>query len=319
MFESSEKMVNNTLLKRSSKKQRLKRDLIYLCLSLPAIIVLLLFHYVPLSGIVIAFKDYNYRDGIFGSSWVGFDNFKFLFKSVDGVRILRNTIGYSLASMFLINLIGGMIVALLLYEVTSKRLNKLYQTSMLIPSFISFTAITYIVYLLLNPELGLLNQILNSFNIESVNWYNEAKYWPIILMIVHIWRDIGMAALYYYAALLSIDKSLFEAAELDGAGKWKQIWYVSVPELLPMASMVVISKMGSILSSSFDLYYQVPMNSGALYPATDVISTYVYRGLIGGNIGSGSAVGLFQSAVGLVLIIVTNAIIKKIDPNKAMF
>lgn len=123
----------------------------------------------------------------------------------------------------------------------------------------------------------------------------------------------------YYAALLSIDKSLFEAAELDGAGKWKQIWYVSVPELLPMASMVVISKMGSILSSSFDLYYQVPMNSGALYPATDVISTYVYRGLIGGNIGSGSAVGLFQSAVGLVLIIVTNAIIKKIDPNKAMF
>ena len=118
---------------------------------------------------------------------------------------------------------------------------------------------------------------------------------------------------------LSIDKSLFEAAELDGAGKWKQIWYVSVPELLPMASMVVISKMGSILSSSFDLYYQVPMNSGALYPATDVISTYVYRGLIGGNIGSGSAVGLFQSAVGLVLIIVTNAIIKKIDPNKAMF
>ena len=198
MFESSEKMVNNTLLKRSSKKQRLKRDLIYLCLSLPAIIVLLLFHYVPLSGIVIAFKDYNYRDGIFGSSWVGFDNFKFLFKSVDGVRILRNTIGYSLASMFLINLIGGMIVALLLYEVTSKRLNKLYQTSMLIPSFISFTAITYIVYLLLNPELGLLNQILNSFNIESVNWYNEAKYWPIILMIVHIWRDIGMAALYYY-------------------------------------------------------------------------------------------------------------------------
>ena len=319
MFESSEKMVNNTLLKRSSKKQRLKRDLIYLCLSLPAIIVLLLFHYVPLSGIVIAFKDYNYRDGIFGSSWVGFDNFKFLFKSVDGVRILRNTIGYSLASMFLINLIGGMIVALLLYEVTSKRLNKLYQTSMLIPSFISFTAITYIVYLLLNPELGLLNQILNSFNIESVNWYNEAKYWPIILMIVHIWRDIGMAALYYYAALLSIDKSLFEAAELDGAGKWNQIWYVSVPELLPMASMVVISKMGSILSSSFDLYYQVPMNSGALYPATDVISTYVYRGLIGGNIGSGSAVGLFQSAVGLVLIIVTNAIIKKIDPNKAMF
>lgn len=319
MFESSEKMVNNTLLKRSSKKQRLKRDLIYLCLSLPAIIVLLLFHYVPLSGIVIAFKDYNYRDGIFGSSWVGFDNFKFLFKSVDGVRILRNTIGYSLASMFLINLIGGMIVALLLYEVTSKRLNKLYQTSMLIPSFISFTAITYIVYLLLNPELGLLNQILNSFNIESVNWYNEAKYWPIILMIVHIWRDIGMAALYYYAALLSIDKSLFEAAELDGAGKWKQIWYVSVPELLPMASMVVISKMGSILSSSFDLYYQVPMNSGALYPATDVISTYVYRGLIGGNIGSGSAVGLFQSVVGLVLIIVTNAIIKKIDPNKAMF
>lgn len=312
-------MANNTLLQKKSKSHRLKRNMIYLLLSLPAITAILLFHYIPLGGIVVAFKDYNYRDGIFGSPWVGFENFKFIFKSVDGFRIFRNTIGYSMSAMVLINLLGGMIVALLLYEVNSRSLNKLYQTSMLIPNFISFTAISFIVYLLLNPELGLMNQLLNKFGINNINWYNEPKYWPFILTIVHLWRDIGMASLYYYAALLSIDNCLFEAAELDGAGKLKQIWYVSVPELMPMACMVVISKVGSILASSFDMHYLVTMNSGALYPTTDVISTYVYRGLIGGNIGSGSAVGLFTSAVGIVLTITTNSIIKKIDPNKAMF
>lgn len=309
----------NRVRKNRLSKQILSRNLTYLFLCVPALVWLVMFHTVPLSGIVLAFKNYNHRMGIFGSPWIGLENFRFLFESIDGVRIIRNTIGYALAGMIVINLIGGMIVALLLYEVNSRVLNRLYQTSMLIPTFISYTAVAYIVYLLLNPELGIFNNIIRQFGGDAINWYNEAKYWPAVLVVVHLWKDIGMAALYYYAALLNIDSSLFEAAELDGAGKFKQIWHVSIPELMPMACMVIITKLGSVLSANFDLYYQVPMNSGALYPTTDVISTYVYRGLSSGNIGSSSAVGLLQSAVGLVLIILTNSIIKKIDAEKAMF
>lgn len=305
----------NKKQKSQMSPQLLARNITYFFMCIPALVWLIMFHTIPLSGIVVAFKNYNHRLGLFGSPWIGLENFKFLFESIDGIRILRNTIGYAIASMVFINLIGGMIIALLLYEVNSRTLNKLYQTSMLIPTFISYTAVSYIVYLLLNPELGLLNQLLKS----NINWYNEAKYWPFIMIAVSLWKDIGMAALYYYAALLNIDNSLFEAAELDGAGKLKQIWYVSVPELMPMACMVIITKLGQVLTANFDLFYQVPMNSGALYPTTDVISTYVYRGLSGGNIGVSSAVGLLQSVVGFILIVVTNSIIKKIDKEKAMF
>ena len=307
-------------LKKSKRHGRLVKDFSYTMLALPAIIWLIMFHYMPISGIVLAFKDYKFTAGIFGSEWVGFKNFKFFLESNDIWVVLRNTIGYHIVIMFVLNLVGGMVVALMLYEVRSKFANKLYQTAMIIPDFISWIIISYIAYLFLNPDkAGILNQVLLALGKDTVNWYNEPQWWPFIIVFFQCWRAIGMASLFYYAALLAIDPCLFEASSLDGAGKFRQIWYISVPELLPMACIVLITQMGSVLSSSFDMYYQLPMNSGALYPVTDVLSTYIYRGLVQGSIGPTAAVGLFQNVVGCVLILLTNGIIRKVSPENAMF
>lgn len=288
-------------------------------MALPAVICMLIFQYLPMFGVVIAFKDYNYRDGIFKSPWAGFKHFKFFLQSNDVIRVLRNTILYNLASLLIIGLFLGMVVALLLYEVRSRRANKLYQTTMLIPTFLSWVVIAGIGLMFLNPASGILNTILEHFGKEGIAWYSEPKYWPFILMIVWIWKDAGMASLYFYSALLAIDTELFEAAAIDGAGRLRQIWHISVPCLKPMACITIILRLGNILSSDLGMFYQLPMNSGPLYPATDVLSTYLQRGLQSGSLSTTAAVGLFQSVVGVVLILTSNAIIKKISPEHAMF
>ena len=307
-------------VKGNKKKIERRRNFRYTLFALPALIYLLLFNYLPMSGIVVAFKDYKHVDGIWGSAWVGLKNFEFFFQSSDAWRILRNTIGYSLAILICLNLVGGMIVAILLYEVRNRFANKFYQTAMLLPDFVSWVVISFIAYLFLNPtNIGILNRLLTSLGLDAINWYNEPKYWPFIIVFFQMWKAVGMAALYYYAALLNVDPSLYEAAVMDGASKFRQIWHISVPELMPMACLVLITQLGGILGGSFDMFYQLPMNSGALYPTTDVISTYVYRGLTSGTVGVSAAIGLIQGVVGLVLVIITNTIIKKVQPENAMF
>ena len=307
-------------VKGNEKKIERRRNFRYTLFALPALIYLLLFNYLPMSGIVVAFKDYKHVDGIWGSAWVGLKNFEFFFQSSDAWRILRNTIGYSLAILICLNLVGGMIVAILLYEVRNRFANKFYQTAMLLPDFVSWVVISFIAYLFLNPtNTGILNRLLTSLGLDAINWYNEPKYWPFIIVFFQMWKAVGMAALYYYAALLNVDPSLYEAAVMDGASKFRQIWHISVPELMPMACLVLITQLGGILGGSFDMFYQLPMNSGALYPTTDVISTYVYRGLTSGTVGVSAAIGLIQGVVGLVLVIITNTIIKKVQPENAMF
>lgn len=307
-------------VKGNKKKIERRRNFRYTLFALPALIYLLLFNYLPMSGIVVAFKDYKHVDGIWGSAWVGLKNFEFFFQSSDAWRILRNTIGYSLAILICLNLVGGMIVAILLYEVRNRFANKFYQTAMLLPDFVSWVVISFIAYLFLNPtNTGILNRLLTSLGLDAINWYNEPKYWPFIIVFFQMWKAVGMAALYYYAALLNVDPSLYEAAVMDGASKFRQIWHISVPELMPMACLVLITQLGGILGGSFDMFYQLPMNSGALYPTTDVISTYVYRGLTSGTVGVSAAIGLIQGVVGLVLVIITNTIIKKVQPENAMF
>lgn len=307
-------------VKGNKKKIERRRNFRYTLFALPALIYLLLFNYLPMSGIVVAFKDYKHVDGIWGSAWVGLKNFEFFFQSSDAWRIFRNTIGYSLAILICLNLVGGMIVAILLYEVRNRFANKFYQTAMLLPDFVSWVVISFIAYLFLNPtNTGILNRLLTSLGLDAINWYNEPKYWPFIIVFFQMWKAVGMAALYYYAALLNVDPSLYEAAVMDGASKFRQIWHISVPELMPMACLVLITQLGGILGGSFDMFYQLPMNSGALYPTTDVISTYVYRGLTSGTVGVSAAIGLIQGVVGLVLVIITNTIIKKVQPENAMF
>ena len=306
-------------LKTKNNRLKFKNNLAYLLFILPGLASMILFHYIPVFGMVLAFKEYNYRDGIFGSPWVGFKNFKNFFDSGDMVRVIRNTVGYNIAWMLLVNLMLGMIVAILLYDVKSKRANKLYQTAMLIPFFLSYVIVAAIAYMFLSPSSGFLNTVLKQLGANPVKWYSVPKYWPFILIFIETWKQAGLASLYFYASLLTIDTSLFEAASLDGAGRLRQIWYVSLPELKPMACITIIMRLGQILGSDFGLFYQVPMDQGALYSTTDVLSTYLLRGLQGGSISATAAVGLFQSVVGLVLVLASNAVIKKISPENAMF
>lgn len=287
-------------------------------LCLPGLLSLVLFHFVPVFGIILAFKKYSYSKGIFGSDWVGLKNFEFFFKSNDMVRILRNTVLYNVAWMLLVNIFLGIVVAILLYEVKSRGANKLYQTSMLIPNFISWVAVAYIGYILLSPTEGVLNKAIVAMGGTAVKWYSEPTYWPAILTFFAVWKDVGMASLYYYASLLSIDTTLYEAASIDGAGRFKQIMTISIPECLPMMCMVLILRMGQVMNIGMDIFYQLPMQQSALYETTDVISTYLYRGLANGDIGTTAAVGLFQSLIGVVLLFATNMIIKRVNPENAV-
>lgn len=286
--------------------------------TLPAIISLAIFHYWPLAGNIMAFKDYKYAKGIFGSDWNGLKNFEYFFTSQDAVRITRNTILYN-GAFIVVGIACAVIVALLLYQITMRGAIKLYQTVMILPRFLSWVIVSYIVYILLNPTSGVLNGILNAVGKSGVQWYGTTKPWPYILIFSNLWKHVGLDSIIYYSALLGIDEEQFEAAEVDGASKFVQMVRIAVPSILPVIVIMFILQIGSIFGGDFGLFYQIPRNIGTLYPVTDVIPTYVFRGLQGGDYATSTAVGLFQSAVGFALVIITNIIVKKIDPDKAIF
>lgn len=300
------------------KKRAGKESWELLLLALPALIYYFIMNYIPMFGIVIAFKDYKYNRGIFGSEWCGFNNFKFFFESQDAWRITRNTVGYGIL-FIVMGVICGVAIALLLFEIRKKIALKTYQTLMILPNFLSWVIVSYITYILLNPVLGVVNRVFDVFHIPTQDWYSDPKYWPFILTYSQIWKTVGMNSIMYYAALMAIDESLFEAASLDGANKWQQIRHISIPSLLPLVTILIINNMGSIFRGDFGLFYQIPRDIGALYPTTDIIDTYVYRGLRTGDVGITSAVGFFQSFVGLFMVVGTNAVIRKIAPENAMF
>ena len=305
-------------VKKKSQLQHFKENWPLLILCLPAILLLAVFSYLPMFGVVIAFKDYSYEAGILGSDWIGFDNFKFFFLSQDAWRITRNTVGYSLAHIVL-NAVCSAAIALLMNEIRSRKAIKTYQTIMLFPNFLSWVVVGFITYILFNPVLGTANQVIRFFGGKGVDWYAEPFYWPFILSIVHVWKGIGMNSIIYYAALLGVDPALYEAATIDGASRWQKCKYISIPNLSSIITMMSILALGSVMRGDFGLFYQIPRDIGVLYPTTDVVDTYVYRGLRTGDIGITSAVGLFQSLVGICMIFITNAVVKRIEPDNAMF
>lgn len=296
-------------------------NIIYFIMAIPALLSLLIWRIIPMFGIVIAFKDYSYVKGILGSDWAGFKNFEVFFKNKDFVMLLRNTLGYNITILLLISTTFAVIMAILLYQVKSKMATKVYHTAMILPSFISYVIIAYIVYTLLNPSYGFLNTALSSITGKNIaiQWYEEPKYWPFILLITEMWRDVGMASLYFYASLLAIDSSLYEAAKLDGANKFQETWYISIPEMMPMVCTILILRCGSLLGGDMGLFYQIPMNQQKLRSVTEVFSTYVYRGIQAGNFSTTAAIGLFNSVVGMVLVLISNSIIRKVDRDKAIF
>lgn len=301
--------------KRGHKKEN--RQL--LILAMPAVLLLLIFNYWPMFGIILAFKDYKVPLGIFGSPWVGFKNFEFFLKSQDAARVIRNTLGLNL--MFITaGIFFGVLFALIMFEVKRRTHVKIYQTISIIPSFISWVAVGYIVYALLDPARGLVNQILTALGNEPISWYSEPQYWPVILLISKIWQGVGLGSIIYYAALMGVDSELFEAADIDGAGKLQKTWYISLPQIVPIIIVMAILDIGKIFRADFGLFYNVTRDVGALYPTTDVIDTYVFRALMQqGNIGMSSAVGLIQSVVCFVTLALTNLAVKKLSPENSLF
>lgn len=304
--------------KDSIGKVYLKNNIELTLLGLPGILLLFVFCYIPMGGVIIAFKNYTYADGILGSKWIGFDNFKFFFTSQDAWKITRNTVGYGIVFIAL-GIAAGVALALILNEVSNKVSLKIYQTTMILPNFLSWVIVGYITYVFLNPTSGVLNQIVKLFGGNEIAWYSEPKYWPFILPIVQVWKSVGMGSLIYYSTLMGMDSSIFEAAEIDGAGKLQKIRYITIPSLIPIMTIMLIMNVGNVIKGDFGLFYQVTRDVGLLYPTTDIIDTYVFRALKGGSMAMSSAVGLFQSVVGFIMVIITNKIVTKIEPDNAMF
>ncbi|NWL86700.1 MULTISPECIES: ABC transporter permease [unclassified Paenibacillus] len=300
------------------------RNRALLIMILPGTIWFLIFAYLPMFGTVLAFKDFRIsRDGFFASvinsKWVGFKNFEYLFSTNDAYIITRNTILYNLFFIFL-GLIIAVAFAIMLSELVNKKMAKVYQTGMFLPHFLSWVIISYFAFTFLSMDKGTLNHLITLFGGDKISWYSEPKYWPFILVLVGIWKGVGYNSVVYLASLTGIDKSYYEAAVIDGATKWKQIRYITIPLLKPLMIILTILAIGGIFRSDFGLFYQLPKDSGALYPVTNVIDTFVYRGLINmGDIGMSTAAGLYQSLVGLVLILLANYIVRKIERDHAIF
>lgn len=300
--------------------KKIKRYLPVYVMMLPGLLYLFINNYIPMAGLVTAFKQVNFSMGIWDSPWVGLKNFEFLFKTSEAMTITRNTILYNVA-FIVIGIVFGIFLAILISEIAHEKIRKLYQSAVLVPFLMSIVIVSYIVYAFLSAENGLINNtILPALGKEPINWYSEPKYWPFILIFVHTWKGIGYGCLIYLSTINGIDKSLYEAASLDGAGKWKQIRYVTLPALKGTVIVLTLLNIGKIFYADFGLFYQVPMNAGQLYDVTNVIDTYVYRSLLQlGNTGMAAAAGFYQSVVGFILVMVSNLIVKKINPENALF
>lgn len=303
----------------TKKKNRIGRFIPIYIMALPGLAYLFINNYMPLPGLVLAFKNYSARKGIFGSDWVGLNNFKYLFATKDAFIITRNTILYNVV-FIIVNLVCAIAVAIILSEVTSKA-KKFYQSAILLPYLISYVIISYLVFAFLSMENGFVNNsILAPLGIEPISWYTETKYWPFILVFVNVWRGIGYNCIIYLSTILGFDRAYYEAAAIDGASKWKQIRSITLPMLKPTIIMLTLMSIGRIFYSDFGLFYQVPRNSGNLLTVTNTIDTYVYRGLLElGDISMPSAAGVYQSLVGFVLVLTANLIVRRIDKDSALF
>lgn len=305
--------------RRKGKRARLKMSLALLSMMVPGLIYLIINNYIPMAGLVVAFKRYDYGAGIWGSDWTGLSNFTYLFKTQDAFNIMRNTIGYNLVFIILGNLFA-VTVAIMLNFLRGKFNKKLYQTTILIPYLISMVVVSYIVFGFLSQENGFLNNLIASLGGEKISWYTQAQYWPVILTIVNLWKGFGYSSILYYATVIGIDSSLYEAATVDGAGKWKQVWHITLPGLKATIITLVLLAIGRMFYSDFGLFYQVPMRSGLISSVTDTIDVFVYKGLTQLNdVGRASAAGFMQSVMGFLLVLSANFAVRKLDKDSALF
>lgn len=304
-----------------------KKTLILLSMVAPGAIWLILLRYLPMLGIVIAFKDYKiytkdptFINNIIHSDWVGFKNFKFIFATSDSWKMIRNTLGYNVLWIVL-GLVISVSFAIMLNEISNKFVAKSYQTLMFFPYFLSWVVASYFVLAFLDPTSGLLVNLQKRAGGNVINWYFDNRPWPFILTIANLWKNVGYSCILYLAAITGIDTNQYEAASIDGASKWQQIIYVTIPHLKTIIIILFIMNVGKIFNADFGLFWNIPMNSGTLFPTTQVIDTYVYRVLnsTAGDVGMSAAAGLLQSVVGFICILIANTIVRKVDEESSLF
>jgi len=297
----------------------LARYKVLLLMLVPAVLFYLIFAYLPMAGIVIAFKRYDYAGGIFGSAWNGLDNFRFFFESGDAWRVTRNTALYNIAFIVVNNLLQ-IFAAILLFEVGGKWFKKLTQSVLFLPYFISWVVVGAIAYNLLNYDIGTVNALLRGLGLEPIDIYNTPSYWPFILIAVSAWKTLGYGTVMYLAAIAGIDTEMYEAAEIDGANIFQRVMKVTIPNLYPTVIILVLLAVGNIFRGDFGMFYNMIGNNGLLFSSTDVIDTYVFRSLITSNdIGMSAAAGVFQSVLGFATIMLVNYAVRRYDRDRALF
>lgn len=306
------------MLKRAMHSRETKKNFQLILLALPAILSIFVFSYIPMAGIFIAFKNINFELGIFGSPWVGFDNFKFFFTSSDAWIVVRNTLGYNIL-FIVIGTSLSVLFAILLNEVVSRKILKVYQTVFFFPYFFSWIIVAYMVYSFIGPY-GVLTSLVEKLGFTSFQFYSTTWIWPIILVLINIWKGIGYVSIIFYAGILGISQEYFEAAAMDGATKFQIIRKITIPLLMPLITIMTLLSVGKIFYSDFGLFFFVPREIGQLYPVTQVIDTYVYRMLkVSGDLGMSSAVGLFQSTMGFIVVLISNFIVSKVNDENKLF
>lgn len=300
--------------------QKVYKYRVLLLMCLPAMLFFLVFSYIPMPGVYIAFTNFNYAKGIFGSNFVGFDNFKFLFTSGKIAMLTRNSLLYNLAFILLGNSLQ-IFVAILLNEILGKRFKKITQTFMFLPYFISAVLVALLLYNLLNYDYGFINSIIKMFDGNPIKVYSNKNVWPFIIVLVTLWQQTGYGSIIYFAAIMGIDAEMIEAAKVDGVNAFQKIRYIILPNLKPTIVILLLFAMGNIIKGNFGLFYNIigPSNS-MLFPTTDIIETYVFRSMMNNfNFTQASAVGLYQSLFGFCLVMICNWIVKRIDADYALF
>ena len=319
---------NGSAAGKSGKKLSARhiKTIVLTSMVLPGAVWFFLLRYIPIIGILLAFKSYkvypkkpSFWNNLFHSPWVGFKNFTFLFTTKDAPIFIRNTICYNVVWIIL-GLVLAVSFAIMLNELTTRLTAKTYQTLMFFPYFLSWVVASYFLIAFLDPTRGLITHTMANQGKTPIDWYNTPKYWPFILTICSMWKNTGYSSILYLAAITGIDQGQYEAAAIDGADKWQQIKFITLPNLRPMISILLIMNVGHIFNSDFGLFYTVPLNSGALYSVTQTIDTYIYRVLTAtNNIGMSTAGGLLQNVVGVIFIMIANRIVQKIDEDSSLF
>ena len=313
-------------LLQSNKFSKHKKTLVLLSMCAPVAIWLLLLRYLPMGGIIMAFKDYqvytkdpSFINNLIHSEWVGLDNFKFMFMTDDAWIMFRNTLAYNLVFIIL-GVIIPVAFAIMLNEINKKFVAKAYQTMMFFPYFLSWVVVSYFLNAFLDAQYGMIPAMQKAAGEEVISWYTNTEPWPVILVLANLWKNVGYSTVLYLAAITGIDANQYEAAAIDGASKWQQVRYVTLPHLKTMICILLIMNVGKIFNADFGLFYNVPMNNGALLPVTQVIDTYVYRMMrVTGDLSRSSAAGLLQNVLGFICIVGANAVVKKIDADSSMF